>query len=54
MEHIHKNIIPDATDLLPGDDDKTTPANVRLFKCGGQVESGLLCEDERFILAPCR
>jgi hypothetical protein len=48
MAHIHKNIIPDATDLLPGEEDKTTPANVRLFKCGGQMESGLLCEDERF------
>jgi hypothetical protein len=48
MAHIHKNIITDATDFLPGEEDKSTPANVRLFKCGGQVESGLLCEDERF------
>jgi hypothetical protein len=47
MRHIHKNIIPDATDLLPGEDN-TTPANVRFFKCDGQVESGLPCEDEKF------
>jgi hypothetical protein len=45
MAHIHENVIPD---LLPGEEKITPAKNVRFFKCEGQVESGLLCEDERF------
>jgi hypothetical protein len=45
MAHIHERIIPD---LLPGHETITPAKNVRFFKCEGQVESGILCDDQRF------
>jgi hypothetical protein len=47
MARIHEHIIPDAANLLPGKE-KSTPTNVRFFKCEGKVEAGPVCEDERF------
>jgi hypothetical protein len=42
-----KDVIPDAAELLPDEDD-TVPAMVRFMKCGGLVEAGPVCEDEKF------